>query len=107
MFFRDCFWVAAIVLACGPVVTAHEIGTTRVAVLFEQGRTYEIEIVTDAKSLIDKLEASAGSPSRGEADPTRLQSLLAGFEESFRRRVKVTFDATDVHPAIAYSVAPP
>jgi hydrogenase/urease accessory protein HupE len=99
-------WVAAIVLLCSPAAPAHEIGTTRVAVLFEQGRTYDIEIVTDAVSLVDKLEALAGSPSLGETNATRLQSILVSFEESFRRRVNVTFDASDVHPAIAYSVAP-
>ncbi len=101
-------WVGALALLCAATaVRGHEIGTTRVAVLFEQGKTYDVEIVTDAVSLADKLEALAGSPSRGETDPGRLQSLLAGFEESFRRRVKITFDASDVHPAIAYSVAPP
>jgi hydrogenase/urease accessory protein HupE len=98
------FWIAVVALFCGVTLPAHEIGTTRVAVLFEQGRTYDIEIVTDAVSLIDKLEGLAGSPSPAGADPARLQSLLASFDESFRKRIKITFGSSDVRPAIAYSV---
>jgi len=98
-------WTAAVLL-CSPAVSAHEIGTTRVAVLFEQGRTYHIEIVADAVSLVDKLEASTGSSTPAEADAARLQSLLTGFDEMFRRRVKITFEGSEVRPAIAYSVVP-
>ena len=36
--------------------SAHEIGTTRVAVVFQESRTYDIEVVTDAASLLEKLE---------------------------------------------------
>ena len=49
-------------LACGALVHAHEIGTTRVSVLFHEGRGYDIEIVTDAAALVEKLEAVAGPP---------------------------------------------
>ena len=51
---------AVFVLLCSEAVRAHEIGTTRVSVLFDEGRTYDIEIVTDAAALVEKLEASAG-----------------------------------------------
>ena len=71
---------------------AHEIGTTRVAVTFQEGRTYDVEIVTDAAALIDKLEASSGGTSPGSASPAQLRSLLAHFDETFRQRVTVTFD---------------
>ena len=37
------------------VMQAHEIGTTRVSVLLQPDRTYQIEIVTDATALIEKL----------------------------------------------------
>src|SRR5437867_3882922 len=40
---------------------AHEIGTTRVSVAVH-GPTYEIEIATDAASLVDKLESASGQP---------------------------------------------
>ena len=71
-----------VALVCGTPVHAHEIGTTRVSVAFHEDRTYDIEIVTDAATLVEKLEASKGS------------SALSGFDdETFIRRVKLTFDA--------------
>jgi len=94
-------------LLCGTAVRAHEIGTTRVSVLFQEGRTYDIEIVTDAAALVEKLEASAGRSLPADTSPARLQSLLPGFDEIFRRRIKIAFDASEVRPAIAYSVVPP
>ncbi|PWU04480.1 MAG: hypothetical protein C5B51_16650, partial [Terriglobia bacterium] len=51
-----------IALAGAAALGAHEIGTTRVSVVFENGRTYNVEIVTDATALAEKLEASAGAP---------------------------------------------
>ena len=47
---------------------AHEIGTTRVAVTFPQDGSYRIEIVTDASSLLDKLETAAGQPRSGASE---------------------------------------
>ena len=69
---------------------AHEIGTTRVSATFQESRTYDVEIVTDATALAEKLEVSPGS----------------GFDEKFRQRVKVAFDGTEVRPQISYSVEP-
>ena len=92
--------------ALGAAARAHELGTTRVSVLFREGQTYNVEIVTDAAALVEKLEASSGqSPSAG-SDPDRLQFRLAHFDEKFRQRVKLTFDASEVGPAIAYAVSP-
>ena len=73
--------------------------------VFREGRTYDIEIVTDAAALVEKLEASAGRPATVDTRPDRLRSLLAGFDEQFRKRVTIAFDASDVRPAIAYAVA--
>jgi hydrogenase/urease accessory protein HupE len=95
-----------IVLLCGAAIRAHEIGTTRVSVLFQEGRTYDVEIVTDAAALVEKLEASAGQPPPADTSPARLESVLTRFDEAFRRRVKVTFDASEARPAIGYSVSP-
>src|SRR5579864_7443439 len=97
----------ALALFGGTVVREHEIGTTRVSVQFQEGRAYDIEIVTDATALAEKIEASAGRPLPVDTHPARLQSLFASSDERFRQRVKLAFDATDVRPAIAYSVAPP
>lgn len=95
-----------VLLLSGAEVCAHEIGTTRVSVLFEEGQTYNIEIVTDAGTLVEKLAASAGGSSPVDIDLIRLQSLLTSFDEKFRQRVTVAFDAQDVRPAISYSIAP-
>ena len=95
-----------IALTSGAAVRAHEIGTTRVAVLFPEGRTYDVEIVTDAAALLDKLEASASRSPTSDTRPARLQSLLTSFDGTFRERVKVEFDEALARPAISYSVAP-
>jgi len=97
---------AVMAILCGAAVRAHEIGTSRVSVLFADGGTYDVEIVTDAAALVEKLEASAGSPSPSGIHPIRLQSLLAHLDDRFRQRVKIAFDGSDVRPAITYSVAP-
>src|SRR5690349_5449483 len=94
------------VLCCG-AVHAHEIGTTRVSVRFQQDRTYDVEIVTDATALAEKLEASVGSALPAGTDAKRLQALLPGFDDVFRRRIKLGFDGLDVHPQISYAVEPP
>jgi hydrogenase/urease accessory protein HupE len=98
--------VAAMSFFYGNPACAHEIGTTRVSTLFHEGRTFEIEIVTDATALADKLEASSGQPSPGDKSPASLQRLFTSSDESFRQRVKIVFDGTEVRPVIVYSVAP-
>src|SRR5439155_1034921 len=94
-----------VALLCGTAIRAHEIGTTRVTVLFHEDRTYDVEIVTDATALVEKLEASTGQRSSSDTDPARLESLLTRFDETFRQRVQVTFDTSAVRPAIAYAVS--
>jgi len=101
-----CLGAMVAALLCGTAVLAHEIGTTRVAVLFHEGRTYEVEIVTDAQALLDKLEASAGRSPVAETLPARLQTLLTSLDGTFRQRVKIEFGEVEARPEIAYSVAP-
>lgn len=99
------FCIAAGILLPEPALHAHEIGTTRVAVVFEPGRTYDIEIVTDAVSLVEKLQAAAGTrPPASEVGADRLESLLKSLDGKFRGRVKVRFNSTEASPDIAYSV---
>ena len=95
----------AAALLCGTTVRAHEIGTTRVSVVVHEARTYDVEIVTDAASLVEKLAAAAGESLPADATADRLQSRLAQFDPVFRRRVTLGFDASEVRPAIAYAVA--
>ena len=92
-------------LAGCPAIHAHEIGTTRVSVVLHEDRRYDVEIATDAAALVEKLAAVTGRTPHADAGPAALQSLLTDFDEAFRQRVKVRFDASDDHPAIAYAVA--
>ena len=98
--------VALVVCLSSTTGRAHEIGTTRISVVFGAGGTYDIEIVTDANALLEKLQASSGSPSSAERRADRLNSLLPSFDEKFRQRVKIAFDGVDVRPVTAYVVAP-
>jgi hydrogenase/urease accessory protein HupE len=100
-------WTLVFAVCCGGAVHAHEIGTTRVAVLFYPDRTYDVEIVTDATALAEKLDASVGAVLPAGTPADRLQTLIVGFDEKFRQRVKIVFDQSAVRPEISYSVVPP
>jgi hypothetical protein len=104
--FSSAVFVSVLICACGAAPLAHELGTTRVSILLQAGQSYDVEIVTDAAALVEKLEASSGRSPVVDARPDRLQRRLASFDEPFRQRVKLTFDATQVRPAIAYAVSP-
>lgn len=100
-------WMVFAALLCCGVARAHEIGTTRVSVLLKEGRAYDIEIVTDAGALAEKLEASTGASAPSKLDAAGFKTLLESFEPTFRQRVRVAFDGAEVGPALALSVAPP
>jgi hydrogenase/urease accessory protein HupE len=96
------FLAGALLLVCASPAPAHEIGTTRVSVLFsEDARTYDIELLTDADSLVEKLEGDAPTASGG-GRAERLSSL----DRTFRRRVRIAFDGVEARPEIEYLVAP-
>jgi hypothetical protein len=77
-----------------------------VSAVFHAGRSYEIEIVTDAAALVEKLEASAGRSSVADRRAAALESLLSALEGRFRERVRIAFDGSEARPEIAYLVAP-
>jgi hydrogenase/urease accessory protein HupE len=97
--------LVALVLVAGHM-RAHEIGTSRVAAVFQDHQTYAVEVVTDATALHEKLSAATGSVASADLTAEQLQTRLTQFDETFRRRVKLTFDDADVQPAITYSVLP-
>lgn len=68
---------------CG-LAAAHEIGTTRADVRLD-GRRYDVTLVTDSASLLEKM-GGAWSPAM------------------FEKRVHLAFDGSDVRPDIAYAV---
>ncbi len=102
--------VAVSLLGCRIVLHAHEIGTTRISAMLHEGRSYDIEIVTDAPSLVEKLDAVAGSrlPSvpSSALGPSALRDRLAAGEDVFRQRFAIAFDGAAVRPAVLFSVAP-
>ena len=101
-------WFALACFAFVPIATAHEIGTTRVSARFEAGR-YAIEIATDASSLMEKLDAVAGSSMDATAarmDAATMEKRLVTRDDAFRQRVSVAFDGIETRPDIHYIVSP-
>jgi hydrogenase/urease accessory protein HupE len=86
------------------VVDAHEIGTTRVNVRFDSKNEYSIVIVTDAASLVEKLDAASGRTAVANADDAELALRLHAYDAMFRRRVRVEFGVPAERPAIEYHV---
>src|SRR5262245_30992267 len=100
---------AILVSAFAVPVAAHEIGTTHVSALVEDGR-FDIQVVTDAASLAEKLDAATAPRSPGGSPaPTTAEAIrdrLVALDDTFRQRVTVRFDDSAVHPNISYSVSP-
>ena len=103
----------AAVLVCGltvlmsltAVLDAHEIGTTRVSVLALDAARFEIEVVTDAAALLEKVETVAGETPSGETDPSAIERHLERLGSIFQRRVAVSFDGARVEPSLSWTVA--
>ena len=89
------------------VLEAHEIGTTRVSVIALDRSRYDLQVVTDATALLEKLEIIAGEEPSQTADPADLERRLAALGLTFQQRVTVSFGDTPVEPALTWSVAPP
>ncbi len=98
-----CF-AAAIVFLSATAGEAHEIGTTRVSVVLGENASYEVEIVTDATALIEKLDVASGRPPVTHPD-NALLGLLQQYGEIFRRRVTLAFDGIPVNPSIEYAIS--
>lgn len=92
----------------GALAAGHEIGTTRVSVMALDESRYALEIVTDATSLLEKLESISGetpSIAADPVDPALLQQRLERLAGVFRQRVVIAFDDQPVQPAISWNVA--
>lgn len=89
-------------------LSAHEIGTSRVLLDIDGSNHYRIEIVTDALSLLDKLEVMSGQSTGPISDmpQARIEARLVEFESIFRQRVKVAFDGASSEPAMRFAVVP-
>jgi hydrogenase/urease accessory protein HupE len=107
-FLRVVMWcIAATVFLSGAMLEAHEIGTTRVSVAFRNSASYDIEIVTDAAALVEKLEAVSGQAVENTSSRNApvLQMLLKNYDEVFRHRMVAAFDGAAVSPSIDYTVS--
>ena len=107
---RQLLCAVVVALLCGAAVRAHEIGTTRVSVLFAGGP----DLRRRNRDRCHRARREARGRRAGRIvvgcrtlDPARLQSRArAASTRQFRQRVKIAFDASEVRPAIAYAVAP-
>jgi hydrogenase/urease accessory protein HupE len=99
------FIVGAVLILCAGSVQAHEIGTTLVSVEFDPGRTYRIDITTDAQALAEKLATISGEPlpSAGSS-PALLQAQIRNHDDLFRGRFSAAFDGAALRPDIEYAV---
>ena len=87
-------------LALTSVLSAHEIGSTRVAIWISADR-YRVEIVTDAQGLADKLAAASKAPPGAALGAPEAR----GFEERLRERVTLALDGVPVDPDVSYVVS--
>jgi hypothetical protein len=101
------FGTIAIVIAAGAAPRAHEIGTTRVGVTFPDDRSYRIELVTDAGSLLEKLEAASGRSRSGASSADDLRQRIAALQDTLFRRISVQFDGAAVSPDVWFEVREP
>jgi hypothetical protein len=72
---------------------AHEIGTTRVGVMFPGDGTYVATVETDGAALLEKLAAKTGRS--GE---------LSSYDTAFRERVELAFDGVPAVSAASYAM---
>jgi hypothetical protein len=90
------------------VLSAHEIGTSRVLVSIDESNHYRIDIVTDALSLLEKLEVVSGQSTAPISDmpADRIEARLMELEGAFRQRVTVAFDGATSEPSMRFAVVP-
>jgi hypothetical protein len=86
-------------------IAAHEIGTTRASVVLDAQGHYRVDIVTDAPSLVEKLEALSGGTPAPDRTAAQLEVSLSHLGDVFRKRVTLAFDGARVEPAIAVAVS--
>lgn len=100
-------WCVTLALCAGrATVFAHELGTTRVSIVVTREQRYDVELMTDATALVEKLHAVRGQTAAPDPNAAHLQQLLDSFDDTFRQRVKLMFDSAEARPAISYDVSP-
>lgn len=88
-------------------VRAHEIGTTRVLASFGAADTYRIEIVTDATTLLARLEVASGMARSSSTEPRVLRERIESLEETLRRNMAAVFDGVAMDSTVRITVESP
>ncbi|MCF8475497.1 MAG: HupE/UreJ family protein [Pseudolabrys sp.] len=89
-FFR---WLAVAVWLVLPLAAqAHEIGTTHVRFLLDNGRMWSADITTAPTALLNKLEAQAGQPPSRDLNATTLRGKLEPLRDILSTYIEVRFD---------------
>lgn len=95
---RTAALLAVVVFGVGDRLDAHEAGTTRVAISIGPDHTYDVAIVTDAASLVEKLRAVADGPAPSDLSAHALRQDILEALDDFHGRLVLTFDQVPVHP---------
>jgi hydrogenase/urease accessory protein HupE len=92
---------AAAVFLIASAAGAHEIGLTRVEVLFQRDYTYRIDVITAPQSLLNKLEAETGRARTSLLSAPELEKQLRAMAPEIARKIEVAFAGKPVEPDIA------
>jgi hydrogenase/urease accessory protein HupE len=79
---------------------AHEIGLTRVDVVFRRDHTYQIDVLTAPQSLLNKLEVSANRPRSAFLSPPELERGLRAMTPELAKKIDVAFADQRMQPRI-------
>lgn len=79
---------------------AHEIGTTRVHVVFRTDHTFSADVVTAPQALLAKLEVAAHEPRSAQLEPAELHRRLKRFVPALERAAGIHFGAIAVVPHV-------
>lgn len=99
--------ILVLVALIQPRVRAHEIGTTRVAASFGADGTYRIEVVTDATTLLARLERAAGLARSDVTEPHAIQARITSLEGGLLRNLGIAFDGVRMDPVVRIAVDTP
>ena len=92
--------IAIAVMLAAAAATAHEIGTTRVHVLFRNDHTFRIDVVTAPQALLSKLEVAAHQPRSPQLAPADLDRHLQQFAPALAHAADIRFGATQLTPHV-------
>ncbi len=87
--------------------SAHEIGTTRVRVLFHNDHAYTIDVITAPRVLLTKLEVAAHQPRSTDVADNDLQVRLQHFTPQLARAADIRFGAVAAAPRVDVLPIPP